>query len=106
MSDSISINIDGGTTEERGYVSAVIEKSLTDNGFTSVQNTVVPGESTDETFTTLLDYATKANPELFNQSISINEFEPEEVVQEPDSPVTEETGEAELEVEEIPAEDD
>ncbi len=89
MSDGINIIVDGGTSEERNYVSNVIESSLVTAGFKVDNNLVI----TDEDTQTLLDYAKKANPDLFNQVIEINtisndsseiEEEDEENIQESD----------------------
>lgn len=75
MSDGINIIVDGGSTEERNYVSNVIETSLQTAGFKAVNNIVI----TDEDTATLLDYAKRANPDLFEQTIEINLLETENI---------------------------
>lgn len=74
MSDGINIIVDGGTSEERNYVSNVIESSLVNSGFKVDNNILI----TDEDNQTLLDYAKKANPDLFNQVIEINTISTDE----------------------------
>lgn len=86
MSSPIVIDVCGGKTEERHYISSVIENSLTKAGFVGVENNAVAGEVNDTELVTLLDYARNANPDLFDSRIQINSVEvlpddPEEEVE-------------------------
>ena len=73
MSEPISIQINGGSTEERSYVSDVIEGALVVSGFSEIQNKVLDNteELSDDRNKTLLDYAINKNPDLFTQPIVI-----------------------------------
>lgn len=75
MATDIQIDLHGGSNEEREYIGSLIEKTLTDTGFTSVVNNAAPGEVDEREMSTLLDYATKANPALFDAVITINNAE-------------------------------
>ena len=75
MSTPIVIEVCGGKTEERQYISSVIENSLTQAGFNGVENNIVAGEVNDTEVASLLDYARNVNPDLFDTRIDINSVE-------------------------------
>lgn len=87
MSEQITIDIQGGEKESRDYVSATIERSLSECGFTTIHNQVLAGEKTDHAVSTLYDYAVNQNPDLFSTTIDITSVEENEEESESDDEI-------------------